>query len=98
MVRPRKSEEQILCLFKVEINPSLYNSNGAVPVAVSIIVILKDSPSMTCAPELDPVGDKRLVIACMPCNVPARTRYSLAVSWASPSMKDVSICVRKRCI
>lgn len=37
-----------------------------VPVAVSRIVNLKVSPEITCAPELDPVGDKRLVMACIP--------------------------------
>jgi len=36
------------------------------PVAVSRIVILNDSPSITCAPELLPMGDNRLVIACIP--------------------------------
>jgi hypothetical protein len=34
-----------------------------VPVAVRRIVILNVSPSMVCAPELEPVGDRRLVIA-----------------------------------
>jgi hypothetical protein len=50
------------------------------PVAVSRIVILRDSPSITCAPELLPMGDSRLVIAWIPWRVPARTRYSFEVS------------------
>jgi hypothetical protein len=33
------------------------------PVAVRSIVILKDSPSITCAPELDPTGERREVMA-----------------------------------
>ena len=49
------------------------------------IFILKVSASMICAPELVPVGDSRLVIAWMPCNVPARTRYSLDDTWVRPS-------------
>ncbi len=34
-----------------------------IPVAVKSIFILKVSPEMTWAPELDPVGDSRLVMA-----------------------------------
>ncbi len=34
-----------------------------IPVAVNNIVILKVSASITCAPELGPTGDSRLVIA-----------------------------------
>jgi hypothetical protein len=56
-----------------------------VPVMVNNMVILTVSPSITCAPVLEPVGDKRLVMAWIPCSVPARTRYSLDVSCASPS-------------
>ncbi len=56
-----------------------------VPVAVREIFILKVSASMTCTPELVPVGDSRLVMAWMPCNVPARTRYSLEVNCVRPS-------------
>jgi hypothetical protein len=55
------------------------------PVTVSRMVILKDSPSIICAPELGPVGDKRLVMAWIPCKVPAKTRYSLDVSCSRPS-------------
>lgn len=54
------------------------------------MVILNDSPSITWAPELDPMGDRRLVMAWMPCSVPARTRYSFEVSCASPSAILVS--------
>lgn len=56
-----------------------------VPVAVSRIVNLNVSPEITCAPELDPVGERRLVMACIPCKVPARTRYSFDVSPGRPS-------------
>lgn len=55
------------------------------PVTVNEMVILKVSPSITWAPELEPMGDSRLVIAWMPCSVPARTRYSFEVSCANPS-------------
>lgn len=57
-----------------------------VPVAVRRMFILNDSPEMTCAPELDPVGERRLVMACIPCRVPARTRYSFDVKWGRPSV------------
>jgi len=57
------------------------------PVAVRRIVILNVSASITCAPELVPVGESRLVMACIPCSVPARTRYSLEVSCARPSTR-----------
>lgn len=49
------------------------------------MVSLKVSPSITSAPELEPVGDSLLVMAWIPCRVPARTRYSFEVNWASPS-------------
>lgn len=57
----------------------------SLPVAVRRIVILKVSPSITWAPELDPVGERRLVIACIPCKVPASTRYSFDVRPGKPS-------------
>ena len=57
----------------------------ATPVGVGKIFILKVSASITCAPELMPVGDSRLVMAWMPCNVPARTRYSFEVICVRPS-------------
>ena len=47
--------------------------------------ILKVSASITCAPELVPVGDSRLVMAWIPCNVPASTRYSLELICVRPS-------------
>lgn len=55
------------------------------PVGVRRIVILNVSASIECAPELMPVGESRLVIACIPCKVPARTRYSLEESCERPS-------------
>lgn len=58
---------------------------SGLPVAVRRMVILNVSPSMTCAPELGPIGDSRLVIAWIPCNVPARTKYSFEVKRGSPS-------------
>jgi hypothetical protein len=59
----------------------------ALPVAVRRMVILNVSASITCAPELVPVGESRLVMAWIPCSVPARTRYSFDVSCARPSAK-----------
>ena len=62
------------------------------PVAVSSIVNLNVSASITCAPDEGPVvGDKRAVMAWMPCKVPARTRYSFAVSCARPSRRLLSL-------
>jgi hypothetical protein len=55
------------------------------PVTVKKMLILKLSPSMTWTPELEPIGESRLVIACIPCKVPARTRYSFEVRRARPS-------------
>ena len=60
------------------------------PVAVRNMVILNDSPSITWAPELEPVGDRRLVMAWIPCNVPARTRYSLEDKPGRPSTLAIS--------
>lgn len=61
------------------------------PVAVSRICILNVSASMTVAPELGPLGDNRAVMAWIPCNVPARTRYSFEVSCARPSVRGLNL-------
>ena len=95
MVQPKMWGEQILLL----ISQNHYRNRRHeehwhvyAPVAVKRMVIFTDSPSITCAPELDPMGDRRLVMACIPCRVPARTRYSFEVSWASPSeFEDIRI-------
>ena len=50
-----------------------------IPVWVRRIFNLNVSPSITWAPELGPEGDSLLVMAWIPCSVPARTRYSLEV-------------------
>jgi len=42
------------------------SSTNFVPVAVRRIVILKDFPSMTCAPELLPTDANRLVMVRIP--------------------------------
>jgi hypothetical protein len=50
------------------------------------IVILKDSDSIVCTPELFGTGAMREVMACTPCNVPAITRYSFDDSCAMPAV------------
>jgi hypothetical protein len=79
------SEGQIWSLVDLLYKSISGNRDRALPVAVRSIVSLKDSPSITCAPELGPDGDRRDVIAWIPCRVPARTKYSFDVSWARPS-------------
>ena len=48
------------CLAKI---PTMSRMARDIPVAVKRMFILNVSPEITCAPELDPVGERRLVMA-----------------------------------
>lgn len=63
-----------------------YRTGEYSPVNVNMMFNLNVSPSITCTPELFPVGEIFAVIAWIPWRVPARTRYSLGVSVGRPSI------------